>query len=755
MKLEINPTDDDTAIEIVDRIERRRLELRFPGRVSPAPADVDGYVYPVDRAVDVRTDRLAVEDATGTVTVFDAEGAVEAKPGTDSWTESIPAGTYYLNVADHVKTYLRVEAPEGITIERDDETSTVEIDFGRPIDVGIGARSASERPAATITTSPAPEDMMTAISYLGSALKDDGPMRSYPSLRGHPPEIELGDELDVPDGLQKPDAGIRLELPRSYEHAYIAAPLAYYLGATVEPGATPRLVTDDGFSFPLDGPNGYERTVERVLKQVFTCDCFVRSAGPYAYGLADLEEFLAETGLEPDRLYDRTPAARLESYLSVPYETVEPFVPHWEVGAHLEPVPNRVEYLPFLAADLAVVRTPTVQDTAESADAVSSAERALADGEFTRSTAAVAGTASGPSQPGESSEPTVGPATPESPDFTTPTMGGGSVTDGSSAPLSWPGSPPPVAVPAEMNTQEQLWIADGIPLGADDPTLEAYRHALDRDPIEGEIEIAVVCNDERMAAENEAVRELLAARTPFEVRLRPFRNLRTDELRELFARGVDFLHYIGHIDDTGFECPDGTLDVSTLEEVNVDAFFLNACSSYEQGRGLIEAGAIAGVVTLADVRNEVATETGQLIARLLNDGFPLNTALSVASQEHGIADQYAVVGDGRLQVTQSDGGVGLLYAESVDDGAVFDLRMRTFTTPQGAQGGLGSTRTTTIEDSDGWHLTGSEITARVSRAEFAQLLAHGDTPVYLDGEFGWSRDISLDEQDAAPGTADP
>jgi hypothetical protein len=45
-------------------------------------------------------------------------------------------------------------------------------------------------------------------------------------------------------------------------------------------------------------------------------------------------------------------------------------------------------------------------------------------------------------------------------------------------------------------------------------------------------------------------------------------------------------------------------DVSTLESVEVDAFFLNACDSHEQGQALLDGGAIVGIVTTVDVLNE-------------------------------------------------------------------------------------------------------------------------------------------------------
>ncbi len=64
------------------------------------------------------------------------------------------------------------------------------------------------------------------------------------------------------------------------------------------------------------------------------------------------------------------------------------------------------------------------------------------------------------------------------------------------------------------------------------------------------------------------------------------------------SRSTDFLHYIGHIDDDGFQCRDGRVDGTTLDQVGIGTFLLNACNSYDQGLGLVEQGAIAGIVPL-------------------------------------------------------------------------------------------------------------------------------------------------------------
>lgn len=730
MTLDIRRAGEDHRLVIADQIERKQVSLDFPAPIAPKQADPTAFAYPVDDAITVEAPSVQVNDgATGTV--LDADGTVFASPNSDSWTDEVPPGRYYIDVSSQVKTYLYVEAPKGLTLDWSDDYSALSIDFGTVVPVRIGARSSHERPPAKIVTSSTPEDVMTAISYFGTALKDDGPMRSFPNLRGHPPEIELGEELVVPEVLDKPETGVRLELPPAYEYIFPATPLAYYLGARVEPGDEPRIVTADGFSFALDGPGGYERTVERVLKQLFTIDCYVRDGGPFSYGLARREDFVEATGLDPDALYGRPLAEQLEAYLSVRYESVEPFMPEWGTGAHLDPVPSSVEFLPFLARELAVIRRPSIRKTVE-AGADDADTLAATAGDFTRGSSAARPAVAevGPDAPPTPEKPSA-PAVGSDVD---PTSGGGR-----SAPLLlWPSNTPPMVWPEPLSVQNQLWIAQGIPVGADKPLIEAYRNGIARDPVDDTIEIVVVYNDDRMAAEDEAVRDLLSTATPFDVRIRPYRNLRRDELRLVLERGADFLHFIGHIDDDGFECPDGSLDAASLHDVDVDAFFLNACSSYDQGQALIEAGSIAGVVTLEDVGNRNAVRTGRLMARLLNDGFPINTALRIASGEHDVDSRYTVVGDGGMQVAQAESIPHCLTVDGIDDGT-YDYRMASYTTPLD---GLGGATSPTIDGLDGWYLIGDDAVGTVTLDALIESFRYEDMPVRFNGEFGWSTDLA-------------
>ncbi len=687
----IDAIPGDRGLRVTDRIERRRCELHAGGAVAPRPVDDEPFVVPVDTAVAVETDSLVFPQLVDTY-VRDDAGTLVREIGHFE-DQRFPEGVYTVELSAPIKLYLRVEGP--LRIVSDASTVAVHLD-GDPT-VFVGARSYHDQPAATVTTTDDPEDLLRAVSYLGSALKTLSPERSYPTLRGHPPAVELGERFEVPAGLERPDSGVRIEVPPSAGAAFVVAPLAYYLGAEVVPGERPRLVTDGGFVHPLDGPEGFETAVERTLKQVFFLDCLVRTEGYYPVDLYE-RRAVEEAGVLPFDLaatYELSLPEQLATYLSVPFESLEPHMPTWKLTGHVDPDPERVEMLPFLVDDLAVVRTSR-GDELTPAEAQSAAiEQFMGDTRGSRSSKR-AGAATGV---------------------------------------------PRLVRPEPVDSLEQAWAGADAPIGASKVTVEAYRNRLDQEPTTADFGIAVVCNDAGMLAEHEMACDVYGSRDelPFDVTF--YQDLSTDRLRLVLESDVDFLHYIGHIDDEGLRCPDGHLDARTLDRVGVDAFFLNACRSYEQGMALIEAGAIGGVTTFDEVINAGATTVGMTMARLLNSGFPLQAALNIAGKESVVGGQYLVVGDGNVEMAQAETGTPfILYVDPGEDG--YTVRFRAYPT---RLCGLGTTATPALKGVGRNFLAGNvsrefEVTA----AALSSLLNLGSTPVYLDGELHWSGELSLD-----------
>ncbi|SFR45733.1 hypothetical protein SAMN04487947_1658 [Halogeometricum rufum] len=694
LELSLDSAPGGDGVVVSDPIERHTFELSTPSVVEPTPADPSAFWFPADAAVRFRTDRLDLQNVVS-VCVRDDDGQMLGQ--TEHFaSETFPDGTYSLELFAPVKTYVRVDAPVSIA---SDATKT-SISFGGETEVLVGARSHHKRPAATITTPDDPESMMRAVSLLGSALKTTSPERSYPTLRGHPPLVERGNEFRAPADLTPPETGVTLELPATHHHVYAAAPLSYYLGATVVPGETPRLRTDRGFTYDLDGPVGYERTVARVLKQTFFLDCLTRTEGYYQVDLHERRAVESELGLDFADLYDRSLAEQIEAYLAIPWETVSPHVPEWKLTTHVTPTAENVELLPFVANDLAIVRTP------EANAGASSTTQAAAVDSFLRSS---------------------------------PSVTDGGFTRSAAQSASLPERS--YVQPGDTESLEQAWLGQGTPIGASKASLQAYRNRLYRSPTEGDIAITVVCNDPRMADERDDVEAVYGSREelPFDVQVQY--ELTRAELRETLAAETDFFHYIGHIDTDGFQCVDGTLDASTLSDVGMDAFLLNACRSYEQGMSLIDAGAIAGIVTLDDVVNSSAVEVGSMLARLLNSGFPIRSALELVRDENVVGDNYIVLGDGGLAVAQSDGVFpNMCVVDAVDDR--FEVEYNTYPGTHTGMGALVKPMLPGVEQ----HYLGSGAIDQfsLSSEELRDFLSLEEIPLLVDGRLHWSGSIDLD-----------
>jgi len=524
-------------------------------------------------------------------------------------------------------------------------------------------------------------------------------------MRGHPPVVEVGDDLDIPATVRAPDTGVRLEVPVDLAYVLPAAPLAYYLGADVVPGPVPRLTTDEGFTYPLTGPEGFETEVERTLKQVFFFDCVTRTEGYYDIDLHERAAIESLVDLDFAALYDQSLAAQLEAYLDIPYELVAEHVPEWRLTAHAEPAASSVEQLPYVVDDLAVVRTTEAPST------------------MTLETVGITDGGQPEDTRGEALTRSASPAT-RSVDGATRSTGASPSSDDS-----------PYVTLGSTDTLGQAWIGDGVPVGASKLTGTAFENRFDRETTDGDIAITIVQNDARMDEERSIVDEVYGSREelPFEVDVR--RDLTVAQLRETLQGRTDFLHYIGHTDEEGFECADGKLDAETLEDNGVGAFLLNSCNSYGQGLGLIESGAIGGIVTLNDVVNDKAVRIGGLIARLLNAGFPLRAALDIAGEESIVGGQYTVVGDGGMTVTQPASITPYLLDICASEQG-YSVNIKLYSTDDAD---LGSIYMPYIEEVDKYFLNSGTIGEfTLSEEELQRYLSLENVPVRMDSTVYWS-----------------
>ncbi|WP_254545667.1 CHAT domain-containing protein [Halomarina pelagica] len=699
--LTIRGTDDPVGVEITDDIQGVTTVLRTDGPVEPTPTDTDGFVFPVDAAVRLGVTEIRIPQYVNVI-VRNADGRTVAE-GTNRAAARVPPGTYVVEVASlAVKVYVAVEGAVETTTD----------DVGRRIvatdtdHVRLGVRSRHEYPAATITTTDDPRDVMRALSCLGSSLKTTSPERAWPTLRGHPPLVELGERFAAPEGFERRGDEVRIEVPPALRYVFPVASLAHYLDATVRPGPTPRLVTA-GTTVPLVEPAGrgsqreFERRVHRTLAQVFTLDCVVRTEGLYSVRCHEREAVAGRLDLDLADLYDRPLAERLAAYLEVPYAAVEPAVPTWKQTVDVVPAAANVAHLPFAAADLAQVRCP-------SARAVAVRPRSPTIDEFCRSGG----------------------------------QGVGSRNAGDARERPVTGEEGPVVRLDPTDSIEQTWIGEGVPVGASKPTLAACKRRLDAQP-SGPIGVAVVSNSPEMRAETD-VTDLYGLREFVAFDVEMYEDLTRAELRDVLAEERDFVHYVGHVDERGMQCADGWLDAATLDAVGTRAFVLNACRSYAQGMHLVRAGAIAGVVTLVNVGNEPATRVGRTLARLLNAGFSLAGALDILGTDTITGRQYTVVGDGQVVLAEGKGGTPMFTEiESVTEDR---CSVRLYGYPTTGWSGMGALYVPTIEDNDRGCLNVGEIGEfTVGREELDRVFDSERFPVRTRGELRWSDELSADD----------
>ncbi|WP_188978962.1 hypothetical protein [Halocalculus aciditolerans] len=347
--------DDGLGVVVTDTVEERSVTVHTDQPPSFAPSDPDSFVAPLDDAVTFYANELSVEGVSS-VSVFDERG--DHVRGLGAGGAAFPRGTYYLNVQSEVQLYIRVFDTAIETQGGDAGTSQyIDVSAGGPTRVEVGARSRHERPAATITVGDDPEDAMAAVSYLGSGMKEWSAERSWPTIRGHPPAIERGGGLHVPDDLSKPETGVRVCVPKSHAAVYRVAPLAYYLGATVEPadGAATVLCLENGYEERLGTGRSVERRVDDLLARCLFLDSLVRIGGYYEFERYEYETVGGRLPFYPPELYDATLSEQLMEYLDVSSGDIEPYLPEWPLTAVLRDAPADVELLPYLVNDLARV----------------------------------------------------------------------------------------------------------------------------------------------------------------------------------------------------------------------------------------------------------------------------------------------------------------------------------------------------------------------------------------------------------------
>lgn len=323
-----------------------KLAIEIDGTSSLTPATDAWFDVPVDSAVSLETASMEFRRASS-AQVRDVDGEYY---GTVTDQEFSIAGGTYLDISAAMKLLVYVEGPTmtGRLVGESHNPQSLRVAFDEPTDVIIGARSYHEEPAATMTVTDDPEDLMAAASYLGSSIKEWSAERSWPTLRGHPPTIELGEERRLPDRLSKPDTDMTVGVPRETAAVLRVMPLAHYFGADVVPADRAELRLGSQHVEPLGSGVELERSVDDLLAHALVLDSLVRIGGYYSMARYEYDELAPELPFYPPELYDEPIHRQLLEYLEVPFETVAPYVPEWPSVGTLRPTAGDVEAVPYL-----------------------------------------------------------------------------------------------------------------------------------------------------------------------------------------------------------------------------------------------------------------------------------------------------------------------------------------------------------------------------------------------------------------------
>ena len=709
------------GIHVHDPVEDVQAILFTDQSVTPRPASTDGFAFPVDSAIEVTLSQLRTQTLLG-IWIRDMEGNKIEKFNPEESRESLPSGEYLLELTGlGMKMYARVLGA-GFTVKPLD--SSVVVSFDEKTTVLLGARSLHSQPGRTLTTTNDPNDLMRAVSLFGNAMKTWSPERTFPSLRGHPPLLEFNDKCEIPDNLTPPETDIKLTVPAEHPWLYPAVPLAYWLGATVRPGSPALEVS--GAKYPLGRSGGYESGTEReafekhvkdALQFTFLLDCAVRTEGFYDVEL-DARRRIGAIDLQLDfeGLYDAPIADRVKTYfdLDCSFGSLAARIgrPGWRLTADVQPNPENATTLPFLARDLAVVRCPTDAKLERSSDDITDGMEDV----FNRSSSSRRD--SGITVPGEGV-------------ISRASSSGRSMDSGRNERI--------IGLP-EADSMSQTWIGDGFAVGAAKASTQSYLRRLESHVKDSSrISINVVVNDECMADEA-TVSDIYGTRDHLNFNIQVEQNLTTEELAEVFETETDFVHYVGHVDPEGFDCADGYLHADQLGTVGADTFVLNACASYEQGQLLVDQGAIAGVVTLEDVINSLATKVGKKIARLLNYGFPIGSATGLIQETIFTGSNYVVVGDSNASLAQSNVAVPNVTRVSLRGDGFFDVSVETFAS---WNFDIGSMHRPFIEGCECDYIVPGELdTWRVDDEALNEYLDRYTLPVIGQGNLFWSDQIT-------------
>lgn len=674
--IEVVVEDHGDRLVLIDRAERARAQFEVSSIERLLDVSLDVFDFPIDVAVEFEVDSIFIPDES-LVFVRDGEGTLidEGRPGT---RRTFPPDTYLLEFNGSIKYYILLTGGFEIAIDAEG----IALQFADSHKVQVGARSYHDRPVGTIQTTTIPDDLMTAVSGLGSSLKTLSPERSFPTLRGHPPLIEIGDSFDRDDMFTPPCPAIQLVVQPTFHDIATVAPLSYYLGGEVIAGTERRLTVNGETAVNFDDFDRLDLAVSAVLRHVFTLDCIVRTEGLYPIELAERAAAEPHIDRSLEELYQLPSPERLIEYLTIPYDPIKALAPACPQRAHMVEDPDQIIYLPYLLNRLSLVSVHRDSDT-PSADQMGP----------TATTASV-------------------------------------------------GLDADVQLSRQSDRQsallcEELWIGPGTVPGWSKAIHSGYVNRLTRPPSSEAISITVVCNEPDFTNELTSVASIYSGSGDAGLDITIHQALDCEQLHDVLASSTDLFHYIGHVEDDGFVCTDGTLHHSAIDSVGAGMFMLNACDSFGLGAELIEKGPIAGIVTLADIIDASAAWMGMALGRCLNEGFHLAGALAILESETLHGDEYVAIGDSRSSLRMVEDVPVLMEVDTAT--TPMDFKFMTFASDTHD---IGSLIIPHFREQHTHSLISKSLDSlQPTQEELLDFFAVEQMPVRLNGELRWSQDI--------------
>ncbi|ADD06767.2 uncharacterized protein Nmag_3217 [Natrialba magadii ATCC 43099] len=405
--------------DLLNMVDIQRVDGTLPQPQSESGSDEDGG----DNAVgptDTPDTESAAERTAGDEDATNPRLSVEA--GDQELT--LPDGAYICRFDANLFVRLRFDAP--VTI-KNRSRGPMTISFEHPTRVTFGFKSPVDYPRDEITVAPTPNGVATALSYLSRSIETTTADRVHRNYRGYPPLLAVDDnatETIVPDSIREntPETGLELVVPPDLSTLFVAAPLAYYLGARVRTTEQVGLESDRagataGAGAGVGSGAGTKNMDAGEARDDSSCDSNGNDSNssdnsdsndnsasnstitPYLHAPAiDFHHEFANgpafatavrallqrtffldllvswieptepTVLESDALTDagidlsdcpeQSIAERVQTYLSLPDEPIDEILPQWPYRMTVAPTAAHIDVLPHLLYDLAAIETP-------------------------------------------------------------------------------------------------------------------------------------------------------------------------------------------------------------------------------------------------------------------------------------------------------------------------------------------------------------------------------------------------------------